>query len=305
MNNIYANDTCELFRKISKSVWDKIIFNHSVETEVSEIGLTNDIIAILRNHSSRKRNISIWANKGWKENIYGSDIDIFIERSKGMYVWYALQAKVLKLKKDYDVITKQQWEKLRLLHDLSGCITKFLLYNGNLEFQCYKKDICNNSFHSHQFGCSLVKPDIIRILSKKSNPTFKDIHPKYAHPWRTMVCCNKPQESRLFSVWQIKEAIRYYPKRLTNSNVLSEYQDLSEKEMNKQTDLPRIRNLNEEVDRSPSYGIVITDTFSSDNSKEKILKLTEGNLNIPFDIGEENAKKEKQQIRKLINDNNL
>lgn len=316
LNNINAKSTCELFRIISKRVWDKIIFHHSVNTEVPEIGLTNDIIAILRNYSRRNGEIGIWANNGWNEKEYGSDIDVFIERSKGKFVWYAMQAKVLKINNNYDIMAKHQWEMLNHLNERACCITKFLLYSGVSDFQYFGHDICENGYHEHQFGCSLVKPDIVRILSEKSNPTFYDFHPKVAHPWRSIVCCNTPIESPLYSARQIRDAVTYYPKRLTETDVLYDDSNFSEVEFNSENrEFPSISESNEEVGRTPKYAIVIKETKNTDNSNEETLKLTEGDNNNPLNklgetskifvdfksapsrIGEENENKEKVSIR--------
>jgi len=294
LNNINAKSTCELFRIISKRVWDKIIFHHLVNTEVPEIGLTNDIIATLRNYSRRNGEIGIWANNGWNEKEYGSDIDVFIERSKGKFVWYAMQAKVLKIKKNYDIMSKHQWEMLNHLNELSGCMTKFLLYNGVSDFKYSGKDVCNNKFYAHQFGCSLVKPEVVRILSENSNPKFNDFHPNYAQPWRSIVCCNNNDDSTLFTSWQIRNAIRYYPIMLTEIDLLAEYSDDIEEDIRaERRDLINIKKSNEDVGRSPKYAIVIKNSFRLANPKKETLKLSEENINIPILIGKENEKKER------------
>lgn len=300
MNNIYAKNTCELFKKISKSVWDKIIFNHYVKTEVSEIGLTNDIVATIRNYALRKKNIGIWANMGKNESLYGSDIDVFIERKKGMFVWYAMQAKVLKIKRNYDIMSKHQWEMLNHLNELSGCMTKFLLYNGVSDFKYSGKDVCNNKFYAHQFGCSLVKPEVVRILSENSNPKFNDFHPKIAQPWRSIVCCDVSENSQLYSTWQIKNAVRYYPQRLTEIDVLDENSDYNEEDfISENRELQIISLSNKEVERTPKYAIVITGKFSLSNPKNEKLLLTEGNLNSPLNLTMENEKIEKQEIKRI------
>jgi len=274
MNNIYAKDTCELFRKISKSVWDKIIFNHSVDTEVSEIGLTNDIIATLRNYSNRKKNIGIWANKGDKEKLYGSDIDIFIEKGFGQFVWYAMQAKVLRLNGGYDdVDTKRngeyQWDKLKRLKKLTACETKYLFYNGVQDFSYSSKDFCKKRFQSHQFGCSIADSEkvkkimldptkfcINKLLNEKF-PHFKDFHPSIASPWREIVCCNINEDSKLFLPIQIATALKQYKKlskeKFFSTNIFDNIQNAS---ISYET-LNIISSSNEEVGRKPRIAIVV------------------------------------------------
>lgn len=307
MNNIYAKNNCELFRKISKSVWDKIIFNHSVETEVSEIGLTNDIVATLRNYSIRKGNISIWTNKSKKEYIYGCDLDIFVERTKGKFEWFALQAKVLKTDGSYDFRKKDgdeyQWDKLKRLKSLTKCNIKYLLYNGVLNYKFFGKDNCKKSFQSHQYGCSLVDPSNVEklILSNSKEPItqknnnnyikFEQLHPILAHPWRTITCCNKKIESRLFSSIQINESIKYNNKRITEFDALENYQKLNEEEYGAERELfLLIRTSNENTGRVPKFTIVFANNNILGNSKNKPLQLGEANIEIPFSLNEKGEK---------------
>ncbi|MDR0833382.1 MAG: hypothetical protein LBN93_04245, partial [Candidatus Symbiothrix sp.] len=83
---------CALFQEIASEIWYEIIYHHQVGVNVPEIGITNRIIAKLLHN----KNCGVWANPGYKEDEFGSDLDIFVETTTGSFVWYALQAKVLK-----------------------------------------------------------------------------------------------------------------------------------------------------------------------------------------------------------------
>lgn len=316
MNRINAKDICDLFNKISKSVWENIVFNHSVRTEVAEIGLTNNIIATIKNFASLKRNsnIGIWANNGWKENLYGSDLDIFVERTKGWFEWYALQAKVLKTDGKYDFRKKKedehQWNKLKKLKTLTKCNPKYLFYNGVKDFVFSGRDNCDKRFKSYQFGCSIVDPEIVenllinnteqvkRILLNDPFPKFEDFHPKIASPWRTITCCNKSIESSLYSGYQIKDALLYYPQKITNIDVLESYLEINEQEFRSELRNNNvIRVSNEKSGRTPNFAIVITDKLSSKYPEKNILQLSEKNLEYPINKGEDNESTEKDRIR--------
>ena len=161
MINLSATNRCKLFEEIANSIWTHIIHNQRVSVNVSEIGITMDIIASIRTHSTSIPNFGVWANPGYNENVFGSDIDVFVETKMGQYIWYALQAKVLAKSGRYrDIKTKRageyQWKKLDRLSAVSGCISKYLFYNGVSNYHHFGFDTCNRSFDEKQFGCSIV-----------------------------------------------------------------------------------------------------------------------------------------------------
>ncbi|RAR46451.1 hypothetical protein [Flavobacterium lacus] len=205
-------NSCFLFHDIAIKVWRDIIYAHMVYIDESEVGLTKKIIVELK-HFHKKCNtigLDVYAKSGYKEEIYGSDIDLFVEISPNQYVWYALQSKVLKLNKTYTTLRdgysprnrNYQWEKLTLLEGLTGCKSYYLLYNGVEDFDYRGLDFCSISFNESQFGCSLVEPKIIENYALKTDarghfisPTFDDLHPNHAQPWRVLVCCPKQKST--------------------------------------------------------------------------------------------------------------
>ena len=264
MHILNASHRCDLFKQIADEVWKHIINNHTYSTQVSEIGITNDIIATIKRHASTIPNFGVWARHGINEKKYGSDIDIFVETVKGQFVWYALQAKVLRIGNKYDKLsnihgTNYQWDKLDLLNALTGCITKYLFYNGVKDYSFKGTDSCNLIFIESQFGCSLVECSVVKRISlKKTNPSFFDFHPKYADPWRTIVCCYKDVKSTLFSLTQIKDAVSYYEKDfgadlITTSDDILPLND---------SPVSIIHNSNQEVGRDPIFSVVIRTTES-------------------------------------------
>jgi len=203
---LFASDRCLLFQNIATEIWHKIINAHDVGVNTPEIGITADIITnILQYSKYHKENFEIYARNSWNEKLYGSDIDLFVETEAGKYIWFALQAKVLKtnkkyesLKDGYDVVNSPiyQWEKLTTLERITGCIPYYLFYNGVEDYRYEGLDKCGKPFRQEQFGCSIVKPiDVQRIsMLRRENgsfitPTFTDFHPNLAQPWRTLVCC--------------------------------------------------------------------------------------------------------------------
>ena len=210
---------CHLFQDISKSVWGKIIAAHSVSIDVPEIGITADILVQLLHFSKvAQPNFDVFTKKGWNEKTYGSDLDVFVEVGGREFVWFALQAKVLKKNNRYTTLRDSsdatfQWEKLALLESATGCKGYFLLYNEKSDYVYSGKDSCKKSFNENQFGCSLVEPKEIEVLASKkvgskfSNPSFQDIHPDKAQPWQILVCCNQRNlTSKMYSLTQILES---------------------------------------------------------------------------------------------------
>lgn len=265
MRNLAATNRCNLFKDIADEVWAHVIYNHSARTEVSEVGVTNDIIAAIRNHYNRIPNFGVWANRGYNEIIHGSDIDIFVETTVGNFVWYALQAKVLKLNGRYDDMatirgTNRQWDKLNELSEKTGCISRYLLYNGVAHYHYLGSDNCHSSFHETQFGCSLVDTKTVEQIALLRNPTFCDFHPKHAQPWRVIVCCvQDTKNNTLFNVSQIKDAIGNYPVSSGNTDILT--QDNVGQKLN-DLNVNVINQFSESVGRNPFYRMVIRNTTS-------------------------------------------
>lgn len=186
-----------LFKRISLKTWQRVADAHRVGIDLDEKGITADIIVgILTFHDKYKYKkwkipMGLFAAKGQNEHIYGSDIDIFLEVEKDKYIWFALQAKLLKVSDIYDKLAyKSQWEKLADLEKESGCKAYYLLYNGQSDYSTKKlKDICGNLFKMTHFGCSLVEPDFVGkqvVLGRKS---FKDFHDTPAQPWHVIMTC--------------------------------------------------------------------------------------------------------------------
>lgn len=96
---IFATDRCQLFEGISREVWNRIILAHDIKVDLPEIGITSDIIVeILQFSKYHLANFDVYAKTGWNENVYGADIEIFIETNVNEYIMFGLQAKVLKKK---------------------------------------------------------------------------------------------------------------------------------------------------------------------------------------------------------------
>ena len=261
------SNRCKLFEEISEEIWYKIINHHRVGVHAPEIGITNEIIEIIRNNVLAYPNIGVWANNGYNEIINGSDIDIFVETSIGNYVWYALQAKVLMLNGKYTSMStlrdgEYQWDKLRRLVANSGCISKYLFYNGVDGYKYTGYDNCQRQFDEEQFGCSLVELDDVERISLLSTPKFLDFHPDLAQPWRIITCCwfYPPKDKTIYyTPMQIKKSLEYYPESFGNSSI---------KETNDETKnlndlgIDAINKLSSLIDRSPFYRVVIRNTAS-------------------------------------------
>lgn len=299
MKHIYAKDTSGLLRKIAKCVWEKIIFNHAVTTEVSEIGLTNDIVANIKHFATLDRNIDtigIWANNAYLEKDWGSDIDIFVEIEKGKYVWNALQAKVLKIHGGYDdICTKKggyfQWEKLEQLRERTKCMTKYLLYNGREEFSYRGKDSCMHRFQEHQFGCSLVEIKDIKnaCLSNGNKTKFEDFHPNKAQPWRILLSyAANEKDTILLTPMQIKRASEHYPMHITRDNFSFAEEELYEFHTSNAPDI--VNESNSQIERTPKYLMVIKKEESPNemsSAPNNLLAESQKNINIPINFESE------------------
>jgi hypothetical protein len=208
---------------------------HDVKTNLKEVGITADILVeILRYHKKKGIPLGVIAQEGKNESIYGSDLDVFVEVKPNEYVWYALQAKLLKANNRYDEFydydpkkgEKPQWEKLKILEYMGNCKAYYLLYNGKRGF--YKKgltSLCGTRFKTTQFGCSLVKPILVESLESRKdkrghqvNPTFEDFHPLQAQPWNVLTCCQA--KSSNLATYSLKEILSSRKKGYT---VLSDF----------------------------------------------------------------------------------
>ncbi|CAM3835871.1 hypothetical protein AQAU111925_08245 [Aquirufa aurantiipilula] len=265
---VQLSNRCKLFESISTDTWNKIIRNHRTGNQAREIGLTSDIVSEIEDNRLSFPNIGVWALEARNERTHGNDMDIFVETATGQFLWWALQAKVLNLDGTYhDIATlrsgrEYQWTKLNRLSAASGCVVRYLLYNGLADYLFNGKDICSRKFDEDQFGCSLVKTNDIERLALAGPVSFHSFHPKLAQPWRIITCClfnpNK-EEATYYSSAQIREAVGLYPYSIGNKATLdlpSVDTKLNDFSVN------AINDFSVSAERKPAYRIVIRSTTS-------------------------------------------
>lgn len=223
---IFSSDRCTLFQNMAGEVWRKIIHAHDVGMNVPEIGITTDIIInILQYSKYHRQNFEVFARNSWNENQYGSDIDLYVETTPGSYVWFALQAKVLKTNKRYTTLRDgyhaknnpyYQWDKLMILEGATGCKSYYLFYNGVDYYNHNGIDCCKHAFRQDQFGCSIVRPIDVQTIALRTrangdfiSPKFTDFHNNLAQPWRTLVCCQ--HDLSKFTLYSYSEIIESNP----------------------------------------------------------------------------------------------
>jgi hypothetical protein len=245
--NLSGTLRCKCFENISSDIWHKVIEAHNVGYDLDERGITDFVIVQLLNYyHSKIKNFGLYTQKGWKESENGGDIDVFVEVQPDKYVWFALQAKVLKLENQYPTDTirhcnssgEWQWDLLKNLEKNSGCKAYYLFYNGrkNADIKLLG-DKCSRSFDISQFGCSLVEPEIVKKIANRTNgsrgylsPSFEDFHPQYAQPWRILTCCKHDySNSSVYSLVDILGALRNYevliPAQVPSDFVANTFQD--------------------------------------------------------------------------------
>jgi hypothetical protein len=258
---------CRLFEEIASNTWKQVMKYHRHGIHLAEIGKTNEIIVDIKESNLGDRNIGIWAANGIHENIFGSDIDIFVETKPGLFVWWALQAKVLSVDGTYKGLTKAstlgyQWDKLDRLADLSGCFARYLLYNGVADYQYFAQDACKRTFEEDQFGCSLVETHDMARIALAGVPRFDDFHPQYAQPWRTIACClmsTKYLDVGYYSAAQIEDAVKYYPDRDASADFFPQTIELELKNLER---VDAIRVYSREAGWEPAYRMVLRSTRS-------------------------------------------
>jgi len=240
---------------ISEYVWDSIVHNHKYKTHKHEVGITSDIIALIRSHADLNHNFGVWSNASISEDKYGADIDLFVETNTNEFIWYALQAKVLKMDGAYERLSsKSQWEKLTKLKKNSGCIPFFLFYNGVNRPVKKLADCCGHDINEKQFGCSIVSiKDVKDVASEIHRPKYSDFCTKYMHPWRELVCCDvKRKNGTIYSLPEVQDAVALY-ERVLNFDILRRG---STKQRTIKNDLS-IASLNEIYGRVPDYNFVV------------------------------------------------
>lgn len=209
------NKRCSLFNKLSAHVWEDVTNQRSYGPEPREDMFTPKLINTIRKAYSKDNSIGVWANQSYKEKKHGNDMDIFVEIQPERFIWYPLQAKVLKIGGTYEAICHggdYQWNKLYNLSKNGDCYPYFLLYNGGEEFGAEYEGIdqCLQKYPIEQLGCSIVSLNLVedKCVNKNGNcipPTFDDFHiNNEAEPWRILVCCPPKAETRTFTMEQIQ-----------------------------------------------------------------------------------------------------
>lgn len=251
----FSSNRCDLFKDIAEDVWIRVIRAHDVDVDLSEIGITSDILVdILQFSKYRFANFDVYAKEGEDEDIFGSDIEVFVETKPGEFRMFALQAKVLKKNNRYTTLRDSsdgimQWDKLRMFETVTGCKGYFLLYNGKYNWTHIGKDACRQTFTQDEFGCSLVDLKTIeKLATRKSargrfvNPRFEDIHPEHAQPWHILTCCKFPTNN--YKVYNIDEIIASNPllRRLKYEQSDSERELVFEEDANIPEEMPVVEN---------------------------------------------------------------
>ncbi len=273
MSLLQLSKRCRLFEEIAGEVWTIVKRNHLTNIQPYETGITNNtILPLLRFSELSNPNIGVWANNAFREIEHGGDIDIFVETIPGHYIWWALQAKVLRLNNRYEGVRSQnergeyQWNRLERLALNSGCISRYLLYNGQNNYNYNGLDQCNRPYAESQYGCSLVKLSDFENIAILRDPEFKDFHPNPAQPWRIITCCMnniKGEKIKLYSAKQIRKAVTYYPESNKKESFIAEFE--TEEKINDFSE-DAIKLFSEEIERTPKYRIVIR-TAESMNQK--------------------------------------
>jgi len=281
--NLINSGRCILFENIATNVWERIIRAHDVGINLREEGITYDILVdILEFSKYQTGNFQVYAQPGYDEKMYGSDLDIFIETSKNKYRWFALQAKILKSNNRYNTLRdgysvsnpNYQWDKLKKLESVSGCKAFYLLYNGKARSQDYvftEKDCCERYYTEDQLGCSLVSITVIEKLGLKRNvrstqfvnPTYEDIHPQDSEPWRSLVCCmlNKADDILYEKVDVETYNSRFIPIEVVSKEIQSER---LEKNMDSSDD-NSISIASKESGWNPTFKVIINRSDSLEN----------------------------------------
>lgn len=294
---LHSTKRCELFNTLSKVIWDELSDYYQQGCDSSEVGITKYIIREFNRFSSSIiRNFQLYAKPGHLEAVYGSDIDVFLGIGGGRYIWFALQAKLLKsngryttMKDGYSTTNlSYQWEKLTLLEAASaGCKSYYLFYNGVIGgFKYSGIDHCNQSFGEKDFGCSLVETNKIKADMDARmkgvtyhNPTFKDYHPSLAMPWRTLVCCPHSMKLEEFTPYyreDVEGAVEGYERigisfesdTPENRNIRAMEQNFIRSELNysrgnRPKDLMPIITSSNEVGWRPEYKVIVNTTTDS------------------------------------------
>jgi hypothetical protein len=259
MSRLEATRRCKLFGIIATKVWDQIVFSHRVDTEVSEIGVTNNIIAEIRNEQVLNPHFGVWANPGHNEQTHGSDIDVFVEANVNHFLWYPLQAKVLKVGGHYDRLrTRHQWTLLAELRNRVQCLPYYLFYSGINKAPDTQTDCCNHEIDEKHYGCMLVDiENVATIAGQRSEPRYIDFYPQHAHPWRELVCCKARRgDGRLFTVAEVRDGISIY-QGVLNPDIIYRG-SLGEEFAPNQAGA--IRYTNADLGRTPSHSFVIRTT---------------------------------------------
>ncbi|ULQ58328.1 hypothetical protein KJS94_08985 [Flavihumibacter rivuli] len=265
---VQLSNRCKLFESIAANTWNKIIRNHHTGNQAREIGLTSDIVSEIEDNRLSFPNIGVWAVEARNERTHGNDMDIFVETTTGQFLWWALQAKVLNLDGTYhDIATfrsggEYQWTKLNRLLAASGCVVRYLLYNGSANYHYYGNDICIRNFNEDQFGCSLVKATDVERLALAGPVSFHDFHPELAQPWRIITCClfdTKKEKATYYSAAQVREAVGIYPNSFGNTTILDSANDNSKPN---DFSVNAINDFSSSAERIPAYRIVIRSTTS-------------------------------------------
>ncbi len=280
MSILSKSARCKLFEDIAEKVWKRISEAHEVNVNLSEIGITADIMVEILQYNKGLTNFDVYVKRADSEKLYGNDIDIFVETNINQYRWFALQSKILKTSGQYDKLRYKsggilQWDKLLLLEAVSGCESYYLLYNGDAtsSYNYTGNDKCGRTFSESQYGCSLVKTSDVKRIGSRTNvtgqfikATFNNFHHNLAEPWRILTCCYHETDGiELYSIEEIKESDINF-KLITELTIDKDKEDsenyIEKDEMNNENINPEnpISKASQEAKWNPNLRLVIRRT---------------------------------------------
>jgi len=251
MSNLLHRNTnrCTLIKNVSKQFWDDIIELHSTGQDSSEIYYTKKLISQILSHT-RSLNYSIWAREPGMEHIWGSDIDIFIERGVNDFLLYAFQAKLLKLGQVYSDLNRftngsYQYQKLLDYGNENNCFTNYLFYNGVENYKYTGKNKCNTEFEENQFGLSYISvQSIISVINNRANWNFNYFHPDLASPLSELVCCKNSKRPNIksYDYKEILEKLENYS-LLKKEDVENYFESINNEEIADKKNLKRVAEI--------------------------------------------------------------
>lgn len=192
--------TKELIRCLSKHIYHYLTHVFSFKLGMDERGINDHLVFTIAEycHMQKFVDVLIYKSRAPKtESKYGHDFDLYVECCPGLFMYFALQAKVMNFNGKYAGfdISKKQWEKMKKHEKDFRSKAFYMFYNGKYlksSAPFPARTDCLGIPIMEEYGIGIVENcevEKVATTSGKTSLSFADFFPDQMDAFRKLFYC--------------------------------------------------------------------------------------------------------------------